>query len=92
MTNIILDGELYIHSLFKNGYGYTLNECDRELSGVECDRELSGVERYQFLSESCKISRIKPHDNETMVEYWIFDIWDNTGLQNIDRWGHNDLY
>ena len=47
--------------------------------------EMKGVERYQFISETCKITRSNPHDHEEMVEYWIFDVWDPTKT-NMERY------
>lgn len=60
-SNIILDGELYVHNLYTND-----------------NKEMTNVERYQFISESCKITRKEPHPQETKVQYWLFDIWDKT--------------
>lgn len=65
----ILDGELYVHKLYRTGDGHLTKEYSEEYT------ELSGVERFQFLSEACKITRTKSHQYEYLVEYWIFDIW-----------------
>jgi len=66
--DLILDGELYIHKLYRDKKGVpTLNRNGHEMKSVE---------RYQFISEAVKITRTSPHDFEEFVEYWIFDIWD----------------
>jgi ATP-dependent DNA ligase len=77
MENIILDGELYVHKIFRDE--------NNDPTYDETLQEMTGVERYQFISEACKITRKQPHDYEEMIEYWIFDIWD-TNLSNIDRY------
>jgi hypothetical protein len=75
-TDIVLDGEMYIHKAYKNSDG----EPSYDTNGTE----MKSVERYQFISEACKITRKEPHDYEEMVEYWVFDIWDPTKT-NIER-------
>lgn len=71
---IVLDGELYIHHLFRE---------DGKLNSSS-GKPLKNVERYQFLSESCKITRTLPHEYENLVQYWIFDILDMTKT-NLER-------
>lgn len=73
---VILDGELYVHSLFKTAKGLTKRKTSKELKNVD---------RFQFLSEACKITRNEPHKQEELVEYWIFDIWD-IEKTNKERW------
>jgi len=67
--NIVLDGELYIHELYKN------NDTD-EYNIDGNGKKLPGVERYQFISKVCKISRKNPHPQESLVQLWIFDLYD----------------
>ena len=124
--NLILDGEMYIHRLYKNKDGtrsitndYEENECvtpeditkwfkagidelrtQAKKYGIEVDNknkiqlrdnlenlisEVKSVERYQFISETCKITRSNPHQKEKLVQYWIFDIWDPTKT-NMERY------
>jgi len=68
-TDIVLDGEMYVHSMFHS-------------SG----EEYKTVERFQFLSETCKITRKSPHSQEKKVQFWIFDIWDPEKTFR-ERWG-----
>lgn len=75
--NLILDGEMYVHRLYRNE--------DGQPTFAATDAEMKGVERYQFISEACKITRTDPHDFEEYVEYWVFDIWDQT-MSNMERW------
>jgi len=78
--DIILDGEMYIHKLYKTSDGvFSKTKLVKSV-------ELKGVERFQFLSETCKITRKVPHQYEDLVEFWVFDIWDNTNLSNFERW------
>lgn len=67
--NIVLDGELYIHELYKTDKPDKFN-----IKGN--GKKLTGVERYQFISKACKISRKEPHPEENLVQLWIFDIYD----------------
>lgn len=39
-------------------------------------KEYKSVERFQFLSQTCKITRKSPHSEENKVQFWIFDLWD----------------
>ena len=73
---IVLDGELYVHKLYKSGTGYDTNGKGQELKSVE---------RFQFLSEACKITRKSPHPYEELVEFWVFDLWD-PAKTNLERW------
>jgi hypothetical protein len=73
---LVLDGELYVHYLYRN---------ENKPTNVKTNDVYTNVERFQFLSECCKITRKKPHDFEILVEYWVFDIWDNTGKTNKER-------
>jgi len=73
---MVLDGELYVHSLFKTTTGLTKRKTSRELTNVD---------RFQFLSEACKITRSEPHKQEELVEYWIFDLWDKEKTSK-ERW------
>jgi len=66
--DIILDGELYVHKLYKDKSG--------KPTLTKTDHEMKGVERYQFISESCKITRSNKHEFENFVEYWLFDVYD----------------
>lgn len=73
---IVLDGELYVHRLYKSGTGYDT---------VGKGTELKSVERFQFLSEACKITRKSPHPYEELVQFWVFDLWDPSKT-NLERW------
>ncbi len=76
--DLVLDGELYIHVLYKNKNGdYTFDYISK---GGPPNEELRGVERYQFLSRTCKTSLKKAHPLELLVEFWVFDIWDQSGM------------
>jgi hypothetical protein len=70
--NIVLDGELYVHKMYRDTAGYPTII---KTKGVH---ELKSVERFQFISEACKVTRTNPHEFENLVQYWIFDIWDLT--------------
>jgi len=48
-------------------------------------KEYKSVERFQFLSEACKITRKNPHPQESLVQFWVFDIWDPTKTFR-ERW------
>lgn len=67
-TGIVLDGELYVHHLYKDESGSPTN--------LVTTKPFSNVGRFQFLSEACKVSRTKPHEFEQFVQYWVFDLWD----------------
>lgn len=73
---MIIDGELYVHHLYKKD-GVISTDGDDEDA-------MKNVERYQFLSESCKITRTKPHEYESFVQFWIFDLWDLEST-NLER-------
>lgn len=82
--DLVLDGELYIHTLYKDKNDeYTFNYIS---SSETPNEELRGVERYQFLSRACKTSLKKAHPLEVLVEFWVFDIWDASGLPFSGRW------
>jgi len=82
--DLILDGELYIHKCYRNDVG--------EPTYNWTSKEMKGVERYQFISEACKITRSEKHKFESMIEYWVFDIW-NPNMTNKERWNVlNDLF
>lgn len=66
--DLVLDGELYVHTLFRDENG------ELTLDAIP-NRELKGVERYQFLSKACKTSLKKANSLEMFVEYWVFDIF-----------------
>jgi len=74
---IILDGELYVHKLYKTKDGTPTIES-------RGNTEMTAVERYQFISESCKITRKQAHPYEHFVEFWVFDIWD-LSKTNVER-------
>ena len=59
-TDIVFDGELYVHHVKDESTGAAL----------------SNVERFQLLSEMCKITRTNAHPRESVAQFWIFDIWD----------------
>jgi len=80
--DLVLDGEMYVHKLYKTAAG-VYSKC--KTTGAV---ELKGVERFQFLSETCKITRKEPHAFEDLVEFWVFDIWDNSGASCEERWRH----
>ena len=54
--DVILDGEMYVHVLYRDDDGDPTVE--------EADYEMTGVERYQFISEACKITRSKSHPHQ----------------------------
>lgn len=52
---------------------------------------IDSVTRYQFVSSVAKISRLKPHEEETKVEYWVFDLIrceerETSSLSFVDRY------
>jgi hypothetical protein len=82
--SIILDGELYIHELYRDSKGNPTFDCN--------ETELKSVERFQFISEACKVTRSNPHPFETFIEFWVFDIWDLNST-NEKRWFMvNDIF
>lgn len=83
-SNVVLDGEMYIHILYRDDAGNPVLDYT--------ENEMKGVERYQFISEACKITRSKPHPFETLVEYWVFDIWDPNKTNTERRKLLNDIF
>jgi hypothetical protein len=57
-TNWILDGELYVHTLW----------------GLDCAENNGDIERFRFISSACKTARSSPHPEESAIEFHIFDI------------------
>jgi len=51
---------------------------------------LDGVSRFQFISEVCKVTRSRPHAEEKLVNYVVFDCWDmenscDDRISRVDR-------
>lgn len=61
---VILDGELYTHSL------HLSNE----------NEELDKTQRWELISGICSVSRKQPHEREELISFYVFDIYDTEGI------------
>lgn len=78
--DICLDGELFIHKLFRRSDGtFAKESCENTV-------ELQQVEVFQKLSEYTQHTAKKLNPERVLVEYWVYDIYDlqKTNLQRFE--------
>ena len=76
-SDIILDGELYIHELQAVSGG----ELVRSVPGFSSEggESLDKTRRWNVITSMCSSNRKTPHEDEILIKYYLFDVCDKTG-------------